>query len=229
MAINGRSAPYLTPQVCRLGERVRFRILNISPMQGHAIHLHGHTFWVTGQDGARRPKTSWIARNNEVVGPAQVSDIEIIAYDAGDWVFHCHMIWHMMNHVTPVVGPMSRTGVDVSRYKADLEDTPPVQMQHDDPGFLQPGYPRSIATGSMTPEQLFKIQSKREVRGMREDWYTGAEGLFQILRVLPDDLFDLVMTSEEPVPPAYVFEQIVTRREREEKRRAELRKLGYPY
>jgi FtsP/CotA-like multicopper oxidase with cupredoxin domain len=229
MAINGRSAPYLTPLVCKLGERVRVRLLNVSPMQGHAIHLHGHTFWITGHEGARRPKSSWVCRNNEVIGPAQVAEIEFIAYDAGDWVFHCHMIWHMMNHITPTMGPLVRTGVDVSRYKANLEDRPPVKMPHEDPGFLQPSYFRGMGAANLNPAQVRKLQAKREVRGMREDWYTGVDGLFQILRVLPEDLFDKVMNGDEPVAPASVFDEIVTRREREEKRYAELRKLGYPY
>lgn len=49
--INGRSGPYTTPLVCRHGERVRVRLLDFSPMQHHPIHLHGHTFWITGMEG----------------------------------------------------------------------------------------------------------------------------------------------------------------------------------
>ncbi len=43
-AINGRCGPSTTPMVVRLGERVRVRLMNFSPMQHHPIHFHGHTF-----------------------------------------------------------------------------------------------------------------------------------------------------------------------------------------
>ena len=49
--INGRSGPFTTPLVCKHGERVRVRIMDFSPMQHHPIHLHGHTFWLTGREG----------------------------------------------------------------------------------------------------------------------------------------------------------------------------------
>ncbi|MGE0758404.1 MAG: copper oxidase, partial [Pirellulaceae bacterium] len=66
--INGRSGPYTTPLVVKHGERVRIRILNFSPIQHHPIHLHGHTFWLTGHEGARVPTSAWIPRNTELIG-----------------------------------------------------------------------------------------------------------------------------------------------------------------
>jgi hypothetical protein len=36
---------------------------------------------------------------------------------------------------------------------------------------------------------------------MRADWYTGVEGLFTVVRVLPPDLFEQVMSGEGDVPP----------------------------
>ena len=62
--INGRSGPYTTPLVCKHGERVRLRILDFSPMQHHPVHIHGHTFWVTGTEGGRIPKSAWLPGNN---------------------------------------------------------------------------------------------------------------------------------------------------------------------
>ena len=44
----------------RSGERVRIRLLDFSPMQHHPIHLHGHTFWVTGSEGGRIPESAWL-------------------------------------------------------------------------------------------------------------------------------------------------------------------------
>jgi hypothetical protein len=36
--------------------------------------LHGHTFWLTGHEGARIPKSAWIPRNTELIGIAQATD-----------------------------------------------------------------------------------------------------------------------------------------------------------
>src|SRR5947209_12489634 len=104
--LNGRSAPYTTPLLVRLGSRVRIRFVNMSPIDHHPMHLHGHTWWVTGGDGGRYPESAWVPANTTLVGVAQSRDVEFIANNPGDWVLHCHMFHHMMNHMTVMVGPM---------------------------------------------------------------------------------------------------------------------------
>src|SRR5262245_38014135 len=104
--INGRSGPYTTPLLVRLGDRVRIRFVNMSAMDHHPMHLHGHTFWITGTEAGRIPESAWIPSNNVLVGVAQARDIEFIANNPGDWVLHCHMFHHMMNHMAVMVGPM---------------------------------------------------------------------------------------------------------------------------
>ncbi len=199
--INGRSAPYTTPLVCKLGERVRIRIFNFSINWPHAIHMHGTNFWITGHEGARQPVSAWQNRNTETIHIAQTSDLEFIATDPGDWVMHCHMAMHMVNHPTPQYGPRIREGVSVARYKANLDDRPPVKFPHTDPGFLNPSFPRGRYSKDYTPEEVIKINSKREVRGMRHNWFTDIEGLFTVVRILPEDLYEQVMNSETPTRP----------------------------
>lgn len=104
--INGRSAPYITPLVCKLGERVRIRMVNFSAMDHHPMHLHGLTFWVTGTEGGRVPSTAWIPGNTVLVAVAQVREIEFVANNPGDWMLHCHMFHHVMNFMSTMVGPM---------------------------------------------------------------------------------------------------------------------------
>src|SRR5262249_26729469 len=116
--LNGRSAPYITPLLVRLGSRVRIRFVNMSPIDHHPMHLHGHTFWITGTEGGRIPETAWIPSNNVLVGVAQAREVEFIANNPGDWVLHCHMFHHMMNHMAVMVGPMggdSRPGLKAGR------------------------------------------------------------------------------------------------------------------
>lgn len=104
--INGRSGPYGTPMVVRQGDRVRLRMVNFSTIDHHPMHIHGLTFWVTGTEAGRIPESAWIPGNNVLIGVAQARDVEFVANNPGDWMIHCHMFHHMMNHMTSMVGPM---------------------------------------------------------------------------------------------------------------------------
>jgi len=74
------------------------------------MHLHGHTFWTTGTEGGRIPESAWIPTNNVLVGVGQSRDVEFIANNPGDWMIHCHIPHHMMNHMVSMVGPMPGMG-----------------------------------------------------------------------------------------------------------------------
>ena len=113
--LNGRAAPYITPLVCKLGERVRIRMVNFSGIDHHPMHLHGLTFWVTGTEGGRIPETAWIPGNTVLVGVAQVREIEFVANNPGDWMLHCHMFHHVMNFMSTMVGPMGGHTVEGMR------------------------------------------------------------------------------------------------------------------
>ena len=205
--INGRSGPDTTPLVCRLGERVRVRLMDFSPMQHHPIHLHGHTFWLTGTEGGRIPPSAWIPRNVSLTGVAMANDFEFIAFNPGDWIFHCHMVHHMMNHMVRQVGPRIR-GSEVDDYlRASSRPVPTDPL--DNPGFRTPGYPQKMQGMNMDMAMMKQINAKREARGMRKDWMTATKGLMTVMRVLPDDLYDIVMNSDENVAPGAVFDAIV--------------------
>lgn len=208
--INGRSGPFTTPLVCRHGERVRVRLVNFSPMQHHPIHLHGHTFWLTGSEGGRIPDSAWIPRNNVITGVAQAQDFEFIAFNPGDWIFHCHMVHHMMNHMVEQVGPRIRKS-HVDDYLKNLDVRPPVDSPLKQKAFNTPGYPQKMQGMHMSPSAMKKIMGRRETRGMRKGWQMGVHGLMTVLRVLPDDLYKKVMESDEPVKPGETFDEIVRR------------------
>ena len=198
--INGRSGPYTTPLVCKHGERVRIRIMDFSPMQHHPVHLHGHTFWITGHEGARIPHEAWIPRNNSLIAVAQATDFEFIAFNPGDWIFHCHMVHHMMNHMVRQTGPRIRDGVEVSRYKENLTSRPDVAYPKTNKHADVPGWPQMMQSKSFSPAELQKIFNRREVQGMRKNWHDGVKGLMTVVRVLPDELYHRVMETNEEVP-----------------------------
>jgi hypothetical protein len=71
------------------------------------MHLHGNTWMVTGTEAGRIPPSAWIPGNTVLVGVAQARDVEFEAKRPGDWMLHCHLPHHMMNHMASMVGPLS--------------------------------------------------------------------------------------------------------------------------
>jgi len=113
LTFNGKVGPAATPIVVRQGDRVRIRLINLG-MDHHPIHLHGFTFWITGNEGARLPEAQWMRRNTVLVGVAQAQDIELNAIYPGSWMLHCHLPHHMMNQMSSNVGKMTRPGIGMS-------------------------------------------------------------------------------------------------------------------
>jgi FtsP/CotA-like multicopper oxidase with cupredoxin domain len=209
--INGRSGPFTTPCVVKHGERVRVRLIDFSPMQHHPVHMHGHTFWVTAHEGARAPKSAWIPRNTELVAVAQASEFEFIANNPGDWQFHCHMVHHMMNHMTEQFGPRIRENEDVENYLANLDWRPRVEVTPIALGKEPPGYPQKMLNMKMDMEAMQRVWSPREMQGMRATAAMSMKGLMTSMRVLPDDLFDRVINSEEKIEKGEIFAEVVRR------------------
>jgi len=250
--LNGRSAPYVTPLVVRLGSRVRVRLVNMSPIDHHPMHLHGHTFWITGTEAGRIPETAWIPSNNVLVGVAQARDIEFIANNPGDWVLHCHMFHHMMNHMAVMVGPMhgeshggmmagmnAQAGMGMTQGGPALNrdngpsmgrgmgentgieratPTMPMNMQdkkHEPGGHEEgmghgmsearkvPGFPADMMDmmGMYSAAEIKKLTKPAETRGMRRDWFAGVEGLHTVVRVLPPELYDKVVSGQGDIEP----------------------------
>ena len=77
------------PYAFRNGERVRVTLVN-DTMMTHPIHLHGHFFDVVqGAPAGHRPRKHTI---NVLPGGKVSWDVTA---EAGDWAFHCHMLYHM--------------------------------------------------------------------------------------------------------------------------------------
>jgi hypothetical protein len=77
-------------------------------MQHHPMHIHGHTFYVTGTEGGRIAESAWWPGNTVLVGVAQARNVEFVANNPGDWMLHCHLPHHMMNQMASQAGPMTR-------------------------------------------------------------------------------------------------------------------------
>jgi FtsP/CotA-like multicopper oxidase with cupredoxin domain len=99
LTMNARAFPGTAPLVVRRGQRVRIRLCNLSPMDHHPIHLHGHHFEVTETDGGEVPESARRPETTALVPTGSTRTLEFVADQAGDWAFHCHMTHHVMNQM----------------------------------------------------------------------------------------------------------------------------------
>jgi FtsP/CotA-like multicopper oxidase with cupredoxin domain len=99
LTFNARAFPGTEPLVVRRGQRVRIRLGNLSQMDHHPIHLHGHWFKVVATDGGPVPATARIPESTVLLPVGSTRTIEFIADAPGDWAMHCHMTHHVMNQM----------------------------------------------------------------------------------------------------------------------------------
>ena len=65
---------------------------------------------------------------------------------------------------------------------------------------IVPGFPQSMGGMEMyTPAQIKKLR-RPETRGMRKNWFEGVEGLMTVVRVLPPDLYEKMVSGKGDVP-----------------------------
>ena len=100
--MNARVFPGTDPMVVKMGDLVRIRIGNLSAMDHHPIHLHGHGFKIVGSDAG--DSTEEVIRyerleDTVLVPVGQTRTVEFIADNPGDWAMHCHMTHHIMNQM----------------------------------------------------------------------------------------------------------------------------------
>ena len=82
--INGQTFPDSEPLPIEAGQRVRLRFQNMS-MMFHPMHVHGHTFGLV-RGGARK--------DTVIVRPMQSVEVDFDANNPGQWMTHCHNIYH---------------------------------------------------------------------------------------------------------------------------------------
>lgn len=84
--IDAKSFPDTAPVTVDEGERLRLRVVN-DTMMFHPIHLHGHTFQLVGDGGARKDTVN--------VLPMSSVEFDIEADNPGQWMLHCHNTYHL--------------------------------------------------------------------------------------------------------------------------------------
>lgn len=101
--INGKAIHEDRNILINEGDVVRFTFEN-GTMMHHPMHLHGHFFRVINQFGERSP-----LKHTVDVPPHGTRTIEFYANEPGQWMLHCHNLYHMKTGMARVVKYMSFT------------------------------------------------------------------------------------------------------------------------
>ena len=97
--MNGKTYPDIPALNVKLGERVRLRLVNAGQFE-HPMHLHGGSFNIVATDGNPVPELAQLTKDTVSVHPGERYDIEFVARNPGQWVFHCHILHHVTNDDT---------------------------------------------------------------------------------------------------------------------------------
>ncbi|MEZ0393142.1 MAG: multicopper oxidase domain-containing protein [Pseudobdellovibrionaceae bacterium] len=99
--INGKAIQEDRTIVINEGDVVRFTFENTTMMH-HPMHLHGHFFRVLNQNAEFSP-----LKHTVDVPPHGSRTIEFYANEPGQWMLHCHNLYHMKTGMARVVKYMS--------------------------------------------------------------------------------------------------------------------------
>ncbi len=151
LTINGRSWPYDERIAATVGDTLRWRIVNASNRR-HPMHLHGFFYRVDSR-GDARADTTYQPGARELVVTDQMRPFSTLAATwspdrPGDWVFHCHIAFHVMAS------------------DARLDPLPPGShdMMSDDPRLHMAGLVLGIV---VAPRPRWQPPARKDVRRLR--------------------------------------------------------------
>ena len=90
--LNGKKYEDAEPIQLEYGERVRLTFIN-DTMMAHPMHLHG--MFVQLENG--QPISKLPNKHTVNVAPGDSYSALLTADEAGEWAFHCHLLYHMMS------------------------------------------------------------------------------------------------------------------------------------
>ncbi len=97
--VNGKEFPNTDPWLVKKGDLLRVRMINISPIELHPMHFHGHFMKEIARDGTDETgRAASRVENTVLIAPGQTIDVEVKMNGPGKgvWIFHCHVLAHVM-------------------------------------------------------------------------------------------------------------------------------------
>lgn len=162
--INGKAIHEDMSLYIKEGEIIRYTFVN-KTMMHHPMHLHGHFFRVLNQFGDNSPM-----KHTVDVPPHTTRTIEFFANEPGEWMFHCHNLYHMKTGMGRVV-----------RYSSFKRNPVMNQYQKLDPHLHDHLYYRGLVEAATNHAQaefyLMKTRDELELRTeLRKDFGWQGEG-----------------------------------------------------
>jgi hypothetical protein len=146
------------------GDVVRFTFVN-ETMMHHPMHLHGHFFRVLTDKGDFSP-----LKHTVDVPPHGTRTIEFYANEPGEWMLHCHNLYHMMTGMGRVVKYLSFTP------KPEIAHIQHQDAHHDNPIYFA-GTLEAATNHGQGRLKLSKTWDELDARfEIRKDFSWGIEG-----------------------------------------------------
>lgn len=97
LTINGKSWPYTERMPFTVGDSAHWRVVNAS-RRVHPMHLHGFYYRVTAlgsldRDSTYAPEDERLVVTESML-PQSTMSMAFRAREEGNWLFHCHVIYH---------------------------------------------------------------------------------------------------------------------------------------
>ncbi|HXI34187.1 MAG TPA: multicopper oxidase domain-containing protein [Gemmatimonadales bacterium] len=151
--INGKMFPFTDDLTFTVGDSIRWRWINASD-RTHPMHLHGFYYRVDAE-GDGRVDTNYAAEAQRMVVTETLLSGATMAMTwgperPGNWVFHCHVLWHVA-HFETLAAPPGESHGQASERMSGL-----VLMLHVRPGA---GAPPPVATAE--PQRLRLVAQAR--------------------------------------------------------------------
>jgi len=96
-SFNGKTLKEESTIPVNRGEVLRMKFIN-DTMMHHPLHLHGHFFRLLNGQGDFAP-----LKHTVDIPPMARETIEFHANEQGDWIFHCHLLYHMKAGMSRVI------------------------------------------------------------------------------------------------------------------------------
>lgn len=177
LTINGLSWPGTERFDALTGDTVRWRVINAS-QRAHPMHMHGFYFEVDGRGGLSSDRTfppadRWLAVT-ELMRPYSTMAMSWVAERPGNWLFHCHLAFHVVPAARLGAGGMSHDGIsheamshDASKHMAGLVVGMRVRAR--------PGYAEASREGAAAL-RLLAQEGRRRGRAPRAMGYVLQQG-----------------------------------------------------
>lgn len=114
LAINGLSWPATERLDALTGDTVHWRVINAS-QRAHPMHMHGFYFRVEGRGTLAADRTfadqeRWLAVTEQML-PYTTMAMSWVAERPGNWLFHCHLAFHVVPSSRLGAGTIPRDGL----------------------------------------------------------------------------------------------------------------------